>query len=438
MVKMKESKYNMYLPMTNGGVLIYNTLYASAVTLSDDEYHVLKVESANLPPDIMDELFKNRILVPEDLDELQTIMDIRHSAIESSEVFDLILLSSMDCNFSCYYCYETKRKVDMTDAVCESVINLIKSISKEHKLIRVCWFGGEPLLNVNPIVKVSKYVHNLSKCIDCAIETHVTTNGYLLTSELANLLVPLGVNKFMITVDGVQKTHDISRPLIGGLPSYSTIIKNIKKLIKNPVEITLRVNFNAKNAIDLTPLFEEFEPRYRKQITVLIEPIFGEDNISAVGTMPRGEVLRYMDDMYKLVSKLGYKTFSSDISISPRKTTYCYAERKSQVIISPEGDVYKCPVHDLCGNTPYGKLLPDGNIIYNTEYEAWMKYGENLSDLCRVCECLPICMCSCRRTVQMALFEGKQDCVQRQIIINRVVKFFRDKGFDPIQHQGSI
>ncbi len=44
----------------------------------------------------------------------------------------------------------------------------------------------------------------------------VTTNGYLLTRDIVDMLVANGISHANVTLDGLQEVHDSRRKLLGG------------------------------------------------------------------------------------------------------------------------------------------------------------------------------------------------------------------------------
>ena len=60
----------------------------------------------------------------------------------------LTIAPTMECNFNCFYCFETnKPKGKMTPEVMDSIIKYIESMPSLEK-IYLTWFGGEPLLAI--------------------------------------------------------------------------------------------------------------------------------------------------------------------------------------------------------------------------------------------------------------------------------------------------
>jgi uncharacterized protein len=67
----------------------------------------------------------------------------------------LIFLVTEQCNFRCTYCYENFEKGKMSDDVIEGVIKYVEKRGPQLKNLNVHWFGGEPLLALDVIEKLS-------------------------------------------------------------------------------------------------------------------------------------------------------------------------------------------------------------------------------------------------------------------------------------------
>lgn len=59
----------------------------------------------------------------------------------------------------------------------------------------------------------------------------LVTNGYLLTSEIVEMLIRNEILSIQITLDGLAKNHNQRRFLRNGDGSFDTILENIKLLV---------------------------------------------------------------------------------------------------------------------------------------------------------------------------------------------------------------
>lgn len=133
---------------------------------------------------------------------------------------------------------------------------IFKFISKKLaepnlKEFDLSFFGGEPLIRYRSIVQpLTEHACKLAELHHKKMGIGFTTNGYLLTSTVADYLSSLNVPlHFQITLDGNEKSHDKIRHTINGIGSYAQILDNCKHVLLNPLaNITLRCNYTAENA----------------------------------------------------------------------------------------------------------------------------------------------------------------------------------------------
>lgn len=175
-------------------------------------------------------------------------------------------------------------------------------------------------------------------------------------------------------------------------------------------------------------MLEEFDESVRSRIVVVLEPVFGNNGICAVDVMSEKEISDFMTETYGIARNIGYGCSSSDISVKPRRSTYCYAERTGEWAISPEGLVFKCTVQDFLPEDAVGKLNADGSISYNGRYSEWMAMGERFAEICKSCVFLPVCMGGCRVTMQKPLLGGKVTCRNQQVQRSRFEQMVKNLG----------
>jgi uncharacterized protein len=91
------------------------------------------------------------------------------------------------------------------------------------------FFGGEPLLEWDLLVKSTLYAEKIVEEKGIVLQKTVTTNGTLLTKERAKWLFD---HDFYpgLSIDGNRAMHEITRPLSGGKSSFDSTIKGLKHL----------------------------------------------------------------------------------------------------------------------------------------------------------------------------------------------------------------
>ena len=100
----------------------------------------------------------------------------------TDEYFFSILLN-LDCNFKCFYCFESHTGEYLDDTISQKIISMIDKVSKSAKKISVDWYGGEPLLSIDRLRFLNSKFMEICNANDIQYCTSITTNGYLLTLQ---------------------------------------------------------------------------------------------------------------------------------------------------------------------------------------------------------------------------------------------------------------
>ena len=113
------------------------------------------------------------------------------------------------------------------------------------KHICISWFGGEPTLCKDIILRISKQIFCLQSKYMFHYSAAMTTNGYMLDINSFLKYYECGITSYLITLDGWR--HDNTRPHVSGKSTLKTIIDNVIAISHLPKEkyqftITLRRN----------------------------------------------------------------------------------------------------------------------------------------------------------------------------------------------------
>jgi uncharacterized protein len=134
------------------------------------------------------------------------------------------------CNLKCKYCYEKSCKefnnkldkkfnFDFSDPE-EINIDLekLKNFLKKDNNPTIIFYGGEPLLKIDKIIKIIDYLKDLN------IKYRMQTNGILLDRLPIKYLK--NIEKILVSIDGNEKMTNFFR----GRGTYNRVIENIKKI----------------------------------------------------------------------------------------------------------------------------------------------------------------------------------------------------------------
>jgi len=168
----------------------------------------------------------------------------------------LVLEACQGCNLRCRYCFVAheydggltdKMGTRMSFDVAREAID--KILAHDSPRPSIGFFGGEPLMNWAIIPRVVGYMRGKFSHAN-QVGFHVTTNGTLITEEIARFL---GRNGFsmIISLEGDKATHNYNRPMANGKDSFETTmnaLRLIKKVAPNiSPRITLRSTFPWDN-----------------------------------------------------------------------------------------------------------------------------------------------------------------------------------------------
>lgn len=389
------SKYNILSKSEKYGYLLFNTMSLAFIRINEQDIDMWK--KLRETPDSYtnfqnyDFLIKARILVDNQEDDLNVYLaDVLKNRYNSSDMA-LTILPTRGCNFGCIYCYEQDRpNVLMSEQTEKAIVKFVCSNSNLKRL-SVVWYGGEPLLNFDSMVRLTK----MFKQLNIEYSAKIVSNGYLLTKEKADLMKDLAIRNIQITFDGSEEIHNQRRFLLGGQPTYRKIMDNLKYLLSINKEITIdiRTNIDRRNKDDYNKFYQDFKSEINdKRVTMY--PGFVSDLLSSECVSPEFNI-----------SEGGYKAqFILDIfdkygieikSFLPKYRRHsCVASKYFAFVIGPEGELYKC--WRMVGNQKEAiENVNDGSfdMVKFSKYLIGADY--TLDSKCLQCEFITLCGGGC-------------------------------------------
>lgn len=389
------SKYNTLSKSEKYGFLLFNTMSLAFIRINEQDIDMWK--KLRETPDSYtnfqnyDFLIKARILVDNQEDDLNVYLaDVLKNRYNSSDMA-LTILPTRGCNFGCIYCYEQDRpNVLMNEQTEKAIVKFVCSNSNLKRL-SVVWYGGEPLLNFDSMVRLTK----MFKQLNIEYSAKIVSNGYLLTKEKADLMKDLAIRNIQITFDGSEEIHNQRRFLLGGQPTYRKIMDNLKYLLSINKEITIdiRTNIDRRNKDDYNKFYQDFKSEINdKRVTMY--PGFVSDLLSSECVSPEFNI-----------SEGGYKAqFILDIfdkygieikSFLPKYRRHsCVASKYFAFVIGPEGELYKCwrmvgNQKEAIGNVNDGSF----DMVKFSKYLIGADY--TLDSKCLQCEFITLCGGGC-------------------------------------------
>lgn len=207
---------------------------------------------------------------------------------EKVELQNLCLVLSQDCNMRCIYCYENGGSFNKTRKImdCSTIKKIvdwwISKIPQEISLVRVEFYGGEPLLNISGFMYAIEYINEKMKQLNKKVRYFVITNGTLINGEILEVLK---INKVTVTlsIDGDRESQNVNRRLLGNQDSYDIAIQNLHRLLDLNVRVLARITMTQGNV-----------KRLFNSVVSLWEA--GIDEVDCIAVLTNSEKLRIRED----------------------------------------------------------------------------------------------------------------------------------------------
>jgi uncharacterized protein len=280
---------------------------------------------------------------------------------------------TLNCNYRCPYCFVQKDTVSMSDGDADALAAHIRDEhQKTGRPASITWYGGEPLLSIKTIQRISRFL--LDRGIPFGAD--IITNGLLINADTAKILRDSRVEGVQLTLDGYSPDHNRVRNIPDNpCDTYSANIAAAAKLIAGGFRLRIRVNCSSENIANIHKLANcpQLATLDRSKFVIYFETI---------DTAP--QVHSRLKALQFLFSKAGYRVFDG----LPKNSLLfhsCSALRDSDCCIGPHLELYDC-YSDL-GNKKYATGVVTQGIPAKSAYTG----SELLPAVCAECLVLPFC-----------------------------------------------
>lgn len=402
----KPSYYNQTVKLDSGENLLYNFLTGGLVEVEDGDVENIKyvLEHCNEEleghlGELKTQLIDTFYLIPEDTNELNILRTRNLTRRFDDANKYLVVMPTMDCNFTCKYCYESRVKGFISEHVIQGVKNWADQMVKNGKYLGIGWFGGEPLLGFPIIEEINTYVKKICAENNVVFYSNITTNGYLLNDYMMSRFKDLEIQTLQITIDGTPEYHNKYRALRNGDGTFDVVFANTLKLLdQTDANVTLRVNVDLDN-YDSVPAFMDMIPeKYRTdKLRIYFRSIFpGPNENLGVNDQINEKRINTYDVIKHLYFYAMDHGFTLNFPVLNTKEHYCESCLKNHFVIHPSGDIFKCTVEFEMGNR-IGVITEDSQVDLDfSTYSKWLEHVPGDDPQCAMCKFLPVCNGGCR------------------------------------------
>lgn len=414
--------------------------YSGAMDIVDEDIFIkLKenttISNITIPDELLNHLIKRKYITTLSHEEETSYQRRLAIALHKKDILtysSYTFVVTYNCNFRCSYCFERDsinnqlRKYTMTRKVVDKAFSAITKMQSEkiRKTNYITLFGGEPLLKQN--YDIVSYI--VEQGVERGYKFKAITNGYDL-SYFMDLLAPDKICALQITIDGMEEMHNNKRPHCLGVPTFNTIISNIKKALEKDVYVTVRFNTDKTNISQLNELNSYFShlgyTKYKKFSVDSARLINYDDNMTdmqAKKFMTQKEFIKTHEDMNFEFGCHDFETYSKIYNAIhnnkplPYTATFC-SSQIGGCVFDPLYKIYPC--WDLVGKEEYQIADFSGEEISWNEYkkEAWISNDVTKYKECNGCKCALLCGGGC-----MSQNFGKHHCTHMMDIIKYAAK----------------
>lgn len=432
----RPSRFNAHTTDEDGALILYNTFTGHRCVIPAKSVSFiapyLSQKGVQYPLDSLGSYLLRKGYIVDDATDEDAIWDVRYGLQQfRTDVLQLILLASEECNFRCGYCSQHFRRGTMLADVREGVRNLVKSCVKRLSHLQISWFGGEPLLGYDAIEELAPFFYDIALQQGVAYRSDITTNGYLLTPERSRKLVRWGIRDYQITLDGPPEEHNARRPFKNGGPTFEQIIDNIAAMKEDTetFSVVIRINFDHSNVHKADKLFTLLQTRLGSdhRFTMRFCPVRRWGG-------PGDKVLTFCDsrEIVLFDHELAERSRSFGLTLDQRRCRrldpegiICYAARPYNYIIGADGKVMKCQVVlDTVPANIVGVLSRDGHLNLDENlFAKWVRPYYRDDSMCSRCFFLPACQgaqCPLHR-----ISPGNWACPGYKTDIQNILRFAR-------------
>jgi 12,18-didecarboxysiroheme deacetylase len=153
------------------------------------------------------------------------------------------------CNLKCVHCYAHAKDIPYdNELTTEQGKKLIDDLSAFGSPV-LLFSGGEPLVRKD-LPQLAAYA------VDKGMRAVISTNGTLITPQMAHTLKKIGLSYVGISLDGMQEINDRFRGVSG---AFHSALKGIKNSQAAGIKVGLRFTINKFNVNEIPKIFRLLE-----------------------------------------------------------------------------------------------------------------------------------------------------------------------------------
>ena len=384
----------------NGYNIVLDTASGSVHVVDEVAYDIIAMYKQKSAEEIIDEIMTKYSHLPDvNEDEIKACLGDIKSLEEAGKLYSedqyeelaknyksttnvikaLCLHVAHTCNLNCSYCFASQGKYQgerslMSFEVGKQAFDFLIANSGSRRNLEVDFFGGEPLMNWDVVVKLVEYARSVEKQHNKNFRFTLTTNGVLLDDDKMEFL-NREMSNVVLSLDGRKEIHDRFRVDYAGNGSFDKIVPKFQKLVKarGNKNYYMRGTFTHANPDFLEDIKEMLNLGFTE---LSMEPVVcasGDPSELTLEDLP--VVMKQYEDLAELMLKkdkegtpFTFYHYMIDLNEGPciyKRISGC-GSGTEYMAVTPWGDLYPC--HQFVGEEKF-KLGDIYNGVTNTEIQ---------------------------------------------------------------------
>jgi len=157
--------------------------------------------------------------------------------------------STRTCNLKCVHCYTDSENLNYKgELTTDEAKKMIKDLGN-FRVPAILFSGGEPLIRKD-LFDLAAYA------LDQGVKPTLSTNGTLISQEVAQRLKNIGFTYVGISLDGIGEVNDKFRGMKG---AFERAMRGFKNCVEVDQRVGLRLTLTKRNYEDLDNIFDFIE-----------------------------------------------------------------------------------------------------------------------------------------------------------------------------------
>ncbi len=392
-LKTDEKLQKLLSPQKAQAGIVYNpSQYALTIPHDGKSYvfHTLTKQcvEAELPLSCtagegFDDLIAGYFLVPREQDEstfYMSLLKLMNTVYKYNGPSYYTVLPTLACNARCVYCYEEgAAPLSMNMETAAQTARYIIETSDRRRPVAIRWFGGEPMLGVKFIDRISEDLLNAG--VDYF--SYTISNGSLITPAIVDKMAGLWkLRDIQISMDGAEEDYRRRKCYLEYCDVYCKVMEAVSLMSEAGIHVTVRCNVDEENWPRIPRYLEDMRRGIsdKKNVSLYFAPLydvrFGGEDIA---------MWKRIITMEPEILKAGFKLYRlKEIDMTFRRW-FCISDCGASVVF-PDGKLSPCehyPIRNVFGDIWRGETDPE------TRKDFCRK--DRIREKCRNCPYLPLC-----------------------------------------------